>query len=158
MRSWKYYEIGDLFNIRYGNGFVLINLTEKKGGINFVARAENNNGVSSFVEKVIGIEPFKANNITVAVGGSVLSTFLQPKPFYTGFHILILEPKEKISNAAKLFLTTLIRREKYRFNYGRQANRSLKTLKIKLPAKNNQPDYPFMSNFILTLPFSSQVC
>ncbi|MDR3298312.1 MAG: restriction endonuclease subunit S [Candidatus Nomurabacteria bacterium] len=156
--GWKFYELGEFFNVKYGNGFELVNLVEGQNGVNYVARTEKNNGVAAFVDEPLDIEPFEANGITVAVGGSVLSTFLQPKPFYSGFHILILEPKEEINNFAKLFLTTLIRKEKYRYNYGRQANRTLKNLRIKLPIKNNKPDWDFMTNFIQTLPFSSQIC
>lgn len=156
--SWRYYELGELFTIGYGNSFELINLTETKHeGVLYISRTEKNNGVSAVVAKMPDVPPFKAGTITVAVSGSVLSTFLQTKPFYTGFHIMTLQPKEKMNNSTLLFVTNLIRREKYRFNYGRQANKSLKTLRIKLPTKAGRPDWDFMTQFIHTLPFSSQV-
>jgi type I restriction enzyme M protein len=53
----------------------------------------------------------------------------------------------------------LIRKEKYRFSYGRKwhlgrMNESL----IKLPVTDKgQPDYPFMENYIKTLPYSKQL-
>lgn len=156
--SWQYYGLGELFNIGYGNSLELINLMETKHkGVLYISRTEKNNGVSAIVSKIPDVPPFEAGTITVAVSGSVLSTFLQVKPFYTGFHIMTLQPKEKLNNSILLFITNLIRREKYRFNYGRQANKSLKTLKIKLPTKDNHPDWDFMTNFVQSLPFSSQV-
>lgn len=156
--NWQYYELGDLFNIGYGNSFELINLTETSHeGVLYISRTEKNNGVSAMVTKMLDVPPFEPGAITVAVSGSVLSTFLQSKPFYTGFHIMILQPKEKLNNSILLFIANLIRREKYRFNYGRQANKSLKTLKIKLPTTENRPDWDCMTNFIQTLPFSSQI-
>jgi hypothetical protein len=155
-QNWQFYELEQLFDIEYGNGLELINLSESKNGVNFVSRTENNNGVSAVVSEIIGIQP-SAPSITVAVGGSVLATFLQSKPFYSGYHIMVLNPKEKMNKSVLLFITTLIRLEKYRFNYGRQANRSLRTLKIKLPVKNSKPDFDFMTKIMQTLPFSSQI-
>jgi hypothetical protein len=156
--SWRYYELGELFTISYGNSFELINLTETKHeGVLYISRTEKNNGVSAVVAKMPDVPPFEAGTITVAVSGSVLSTFLQTKPFYTGFHIMTLQPKEKVNNSILLFITSLIRREKYRFNYGRQANKSLKTLRIKLPTRDGRPDWDLMTQLVQTLPFSSQV-
>ena len=155
--DWQYYELGDLFTISYGNSFELINLVEtKQSGVVYISRTEKNNGASATVAALPDIEPFAPGAITVAVSGSVLSTFLQTKPFYTGFHIMVLRPKEPLSKSALLFITTLIRREKYRFNYGRQANKSLKALKIRLPTVAGCPDWATMTAFMQTLPFSSQ--
>jgi len=101
--------------------------------INFVSRTEKNNGISSFVLKVVDIEPNPANTITVAVGGSVLATFLQPEQYYTGFHILVLSPKKEMQTDELLFYTMCIRKNKYKYNYGRQANKTLKN--IQVPSK-----------------------
>ena len=160
--NWKYYEIGNLFDVKYGTNLELINFesiddNKSNSSIPFVSRTENNNGISAFVTKQFDVTPNPANTISIAGGGSVLATFLQTEEYYSGRDIYYLKPKEKLNNAVLLFITTLIRREKYRFNYGRQANRSLKSLKIKLPTKNGKPDWEFMTDFVRTLPFSSQV-
>lgn len=130
-------KLSEIFNIRYGNSLELNRLetSEEEDGVNFVSRTAKNNGVSAIVNKNEKIKPFSEGLITVAVGGSVLETFLQPKPFYTGYHVMVLEPKKKLTDIQKLFYCTCIRKNKYRYNYGRQANRTLKDIEIpkKIP-------------------------
>lgn len=122
--------VSELFDIYQGNGFELINMGIDKGSdINFVARTGENNGVVAKVAKT-DKEPFQAGLITVAVGGSVLSSFVQNKPFYTGFHVLVLKPKKEMSLEEKLFYCHAIKMNAYRYNYGRQANRTLKNINL----------------------------
>src|SRR3989338_61288 len=129
-----------LFDIKYGNGFELINLEQcgknDLNAVNFVSRTEKNNGISAFVKRIDEIEPNQAYTITVAVGGSVLATFLQPQQYYTGFHVLILAPKNKMNKIELLFYAMCIRTNKYKYNYGRQANKTLKD--ILVPAQMPQ--------------------
>lgn len=126
--------IHKLFDIKYGNSLELTNLEQCKeshpNSINFVSRTEKNNGISAFVLKVEGVKPNPANTITVAVSGSVLATFLQPEPYYTGFHVLILNPRKKMRTDELLFYTMCIRKNKYKYNYGRQANKTLKDILV----------------------------
>ena len=130
----KLVKISDLFNIMYGNSLELINLTQckssDKNGIPFVSRTEKNNGISAYVENEPSIETNPAHSLSVAAGGSVLSTFYQPFPFYTGFHVLILTPKKRMSKIEILFYAKCINANKYRYNYGRQANKTLKDVLI----------------------------
>ena len=69
----------------------------------------------------------------MAGGGSVLSTFYQPLPYYSGRDLYILIPKEKKSITEMLFYANCIRINKYKYNYGRQANKTLKD--ILIPSK-----------------------
>ena len=54
---------------------------------------------------------------------------------------------------------TLIRKEKYRFNYGRKwETERMKESLIKLPIdKNGNPDFEFMENYIKSLPYSANL-
>ncbi|MGB1284639.1 MAG: restriction endonuclease subunit S, partial [Polaribacter sp.] len=130
----NFVKISDLFNLNYGNSLELINLEKCKStdynSIPFVSRTEKNNGVSAYVYELIDIEPNPKHVLTVALGGSVLSTFYQPKEFYTGFHVLVLSPKNTMSVEEMLFYATCISSNKYKYSYGRQANRTLKDLLI----------------------------
>ncbi|HLD30799.1 MAG TPA: restriction endonuclease subunit S [Patescibacteria group bacterium] len=130
----KLVKVSDLFTIKYGNSLELINLVQckstDKNSVPFVSRTENNNGISAFVEEELDVDKNPAHTLTVAVGGSVLSTFYQPLPFYTGFHVLVLEPKKEISVVEMLFYAKCISSNKYKYNYGRQANRTLKNILI----------------------------
>ncbi|MBW1616930.1 MAG: restriction endonuclease subunit S [Deltaproteobacteria bacterium] len=127
-------KISELFNIRYGNSLELIHLIQSKSSdkssVPFVSRTEKNNGVSAYVEKEPGIETNPAHSLSVAVGGSVLSTFYQSFPFYTGFHVLVLTPKKETSETEMLFYAKCINANKYKYNYGRQANKTLKKIFI----------------------------
>lgn len=155
--EWKEFEIRDIFDIKYGINMELNDciISDDDNAINFVSRTEDNNGVSAKVELVEGKIPQKAGLITCAGGGSVLSTFLQEDPFYSGRDLYLLKAKNNISRYAKLFVITIIKKNKYKYNYGRQANITLPYIKIKLPVtKEGKPDYVFMENYIKHLPYS----
>ncbi len=137
----KLTKISDLFTIKYGSNLELINLEQCKStdrnSIPFVSRTEKNNGVSAFVEEELDVEKEASHTLTVAVGGSVLSTFYQPIPFYTGFHVLVLAPKIKMTIEEMLFYAKCISLNKYKYSYGRQANKTLKDVLIpRIPPKS----------------------
>lgn len=134
-------KISDLFEITYGVNLELVNMLEcdinNPNSIPFVSRTENNNGVSAYVEEEIGIETNPAHTLSVAGGGSVLSTFYQSKPYYSGRDLYYLTPKIKMSVVEMLFYAKCISFNKYRYSYGRQANKTLKDLLIpnQIPPK-----------------------
>jgi hypothetical protein len=126
--------ISTLFNVAYGTNLELINLEQcnpwDQEAIYFVSRTENNNGVSAIVKKIEGLHPNPAHTLSVAGGGSVLSTFYQPLPYYSGRDLYILQPKKAYSREEMLFFAYCIELNKYKYNYGRQANKTLKDLII----------------------------
>jgi len=124
-------KVKDLFELRQGNGFELMHIGKaEKSGINFISRTSQNNGVVAQVEKIKTTEPFEAGNITVSLGGSVLSAFVQLKPFYTAFHMMVLEPKIEMTLSEKLYYCMCIKANAYRYSYGRQANKTLKDIAL----------------------------
>lgn len=153
VKEWKEFKLGDLFTTQYGVNLELVNctLSSSNEAVNFVARTTENNGVVAQVEVIEGIEPQKAGSITCASGGSVLSTFVQTKDFYSGRDLYLLIPNEEISLEAKLFCCTVITQNKYRYNYGRQANKTLKDLLLKLPSNGDKPDWKYMEQYIKEL-------
>src|SRR5690606_34756003 len=95
---------------------------------------------SARVKPVKNKEPHPARVLTCAVGSSsVLSTFVQPSPFYTGRDVYILIPKEEMTLQEKLFYCMCIKSNAYRYYFGRQANKTLKD--IELPDK--VPDWVY---------------
>jgi restriction endonuclease S subunit len=136
-------KIKDLFTLKNGNGFELIHMDcDKNPDINFISRSAQNNGVVGKVNAIDDIKPFPAGCISVALGGSVLSSFVQVKPFYTAFHIMVMIPKVKMSLHEKLFYCLTIKKNAFRYGYGRQANKTLKD--IELP--DMIPDWVFKTN------------
>lgn len=152
----KLFKLSDLFNIKYGVNLELCNCEEcdknDSDAVNFVSRTSMNNGVSGYVKKINDLEPQPSGLITLAGGGSVLSTFLQTEPFYSGRDLYTLESKTSISNECKLYLITLIKTNRYRYAYGRQANKTFPELEIELPIVDNDvPNWQFMENYIKSL-------
>lgn len=175
VKSWEEFTIKDLFHVKYGVNLELNKCTEIDKGINFVSRTSENNGVSTRIAAIEDVIPQKAGLITVAGGGSVLSTFLQNEPFYSGRDLYTLEPKKEIPDEVKLFIITIIERNKYKYNYGRQANKTLPDLVLKLPIKRKSdgtpiiddtktysdqgyiPDWNFMQTYIASIPYGDRI-
>ncbi|MCM1302639.1 MAG: restriction endonuclease subunit S [Lachnospiraceae bacterium] len=158
--SWKEYTIGELFILHQGNGYELMRMEEdRKSNINFISRTSKNNGVVAKVKKT-GEQPFPKGLISVALGGSVLSSFVQDEPFYTAYHVMVLEPKEeyKMSSLTKMFICTQLEANKYKYSYGRQANRTLKDIIVRLPMKKDkQPDFEWIDVFMRSLNYSKAI-
>ncbi len=155
-RDWAEFKVSDLFNVKYGVNLELNACIESDkieiDSVNFVARTAENNGVSARVMTIDGVEQQKKGLISVASGGSVLSTFLQNEPFYSGRDLYTLDSKDNISDEAKMFIITIIEQNKYKYSYGRQANKTLPDLLLKLPINDNgKPDYIFMEDYIKSL-------
>ena len=123
--------VADLFTIKYGNSYELSNLKLDKNGINLVSRTTQNNGVSAKVART-NDEPFAAGCISVALGsqGGVLESSVQIEPFYTARDVAVLTAKCSMSLEEKLFYCLAIKLHKFRYNFGRQANRTLGSLKL----------------------------
>jgi len=173
INEWKPFIIEKIFTVKYGVNLELSNcdetLNNNEIGIKFVSRTESNNGVSATVKSIEGVTPQKEGLITVAGGGSVLSTFIQPEPFYSGRDLYTLEAKDTISFEAKMFIITIIKANKYKYSYGRQANKTLPYIELMLPVQRNKnnipiidanhkysdegfvPDWQFMENYIKSL-------
>lgn len=131
----KLIPISGLFEVVYGVNLELNRLTRDSNGLNFVSRSAKNNGVTGKVAPIPDLNPIEAGVLTVAGGGSVLETFVQLEPFYSGRDLYYLRPLVKMSIEQKLYYCMCIRANKYRFNYGRQANRTLKDIPIPVIAE-----------------------
>lgn len=126
-------QLNELFYVTYGNKLDLNKLAAlplKSGGVNFVGRSSQNNGVSSSVAPIQNLEPYEEGLITVALGGSkLLSAFVQENPFYTAQNVAVLRPKQPMMFKQKLFMCLAIRHNRFRYSaFGREANRTLRTL------------------------------
>jgi hypothetical protein len=131
----KLVKLSQLFYVKYGVNLELYSLDESKERVDgiyipFVSRTENNNGVSAFVKYTTEIKPIPAGTLTVAAGGSVLSTFLQPHEYYSGRDLYFLTPKQNMSERELIYYAICIKKNKYKYNYGRQANKTLKDLLV----------------------------
>lgn len=134
--------VSELFDVRYGHSLELNRQTQtsQNKGIAFVSRKMGDNGISAYVESVSGIEPSPAGILTSALGGNgVLSTFLQETPFYSGRDVAHLTPLKELSKQQMLYYCVCIKSNRFRYSYGRQANRTLK--EILIPELHEIPDW-----------------
>lgn len=127
-------KLSEIFNSWYGVNLELINCQEATNGIPFVARTNDNNGIVARVSKMKGITPNPPHTLSLAAGGSVLSCYYQDEEYYSGRDLFILSPWEPMSKKEMLLYSYIIQQNKYKYNYGRQANKTFKD--ILLPELN----------------------
>ena len=155
-RKWLPFTYDDkhLFEIKKGKR--ITNEEMKEGTTPCIRPIDKNNGIFKYID----IKPnHDGNTITVNYNGSVGEAFYQPKPHFSLDDINVLYPRSKLNVYIAMFLTTLIRSEKYRFSYGRKwhLERMNKSI-IKLPVDgNDNPDWQFMEEYIKSLPYSSNL-
>lgn len=164
--EWKFFLLKDICKITMGNKMDATAMTTDNPKYNFVGRSADNNGVAMKVDAVYAdngklIEPYSAGCITVALGGSLGSTYLQKEPFYTSQNVSVLEFSKEVSDFSKLFLCTLIHNEslyKY-FPFGRELNTHIRTdFGFTLPVNSDgNPDWQFMENYIKALPYGDRL-
>jgi Type I restriction modification DNA specificity domain len=126
-------KLSDIFDIKNSKSLELINCEEDIWGVPFISRTSEMNGMVARVKILDEVDPMEWHAITVALGGSVLWSFYQSEPFYTSFHIACLYPKYQFSNQEMLYYCTIIEANKYRYSYGRQANKTLKDILVPSP-------------------------
>lgn len=153
--KWKYFSLGELFEVKKGKRLTKANMIP--GTTPFVGAIDSNNGVSTY----IGQDPiFEGNTITVNYDGNgVAEAYYQPVPYWALDSVNVLYPNFELTPSIAIFLVTIIRKEKFRFNYGRKWHmQRMKESKIKLPIANSgEPDWLYMENYIKSLPYSDVV-
>lgn len=164
-QDWQSFNLNTIFDISYGNKLDRCQMEEMQDGIAFVTRTATNNGIGTYVDKLPNIEPYPAHCLSIALGGSIGSTFLQTRPFYTSQNVAVLQPKERLSDGVLLMIATLIEKECHvKFvAFGRELNKHIKNnIFIKLPAIQKAdgtytPDWQFMEDYIKSLPYSKNI-
>jgi len=131
--------VDDLFTVTYGVNLEFCKMAPDKNGIPFISRRSKNNGMAGRVKLISGIEPITAGTISVSCGGSVMESFLQKEPYYSGRDICYLTSRISMSDTQKLFYTIVLHSNKYRYSFGRQANKTLPM--ISIPAPEEIPDW-----------------
>ncbi|MGD2198752.1 restriction endonuclease subunit S [Lysinibacillus fusiformis] len=152
-----------IFKVEYGTDLELNKLKIDATGINFVSRTRKNNGVSAKVRKVEGINPNPSGTISVALGSSsVLFAFLQDEPYYSGRDLAYLKPKFELTKQQLLFYCMCITKNRFRYNYGRQANKTIKTLLIpsisSIPEWVNKHEIKNLDSYKLPFSVEKKMC
>lgn len=178
LSSWKFFLLKDICRITMGNKLDYTAMSTENPTVNFIGRSAENEGVMGKVDVIADVVPYKAGSISVALGGSLGSSYVQTEDFYTSQNVSVLEFEDCVSIHAKLFITTCIMfesRYKY-FPFGRELNTHIKTdfgfiLPIKRDSKEMPiidethtyspegyiPDWEYMDRYIKTLPYSDRI-
>ncbi len=156
--EWNYFRYSDVFDIERG---FYNKRPEISGKLNFVSASRENNGVTDKISEKVVTKIYEGNCINVVNNGESTSYAFYQKDHFTCSHdVNLLRLKDfELNVFIAMFLIILIKKEKFRFNYGRKwrYERMGKT-KIKLPVnKEKEPDWDFMENYIKSLKFSSSL-
>ncbi len=152
--EWKPFHLYDIFYIDSGTKMDKVAMKFNNPTIDFVGRSGINNGVTAIVDEVDGYKPYKAGNLTLALGGAYLgSCFVQEKSFYTSQNVIVLIPKCKMSMNVKQFICSVIFKEgnMHYKAFNDELNRHIKTdFTIMLPINKvtGEPDYEYMDKYM----------
>lgn len=156
VEEWKEFRLDELFDIEVGKGPSSKFANKNAGNTPFVSATENNNGVTNFTS----YEPtHERNTITVSRNGSIGESFYQPVPFCATADVAVLNPRFNNNQYISLFIATILKQEKYKYNYGRKWNlKRMKETIIRLPSTpEGNPDWEWMEKYMKTLRWSRGV-
>ena len=130
--------LDEIFDVWYGVNLEVVNCEVVEKDVPFVSRQSVNNGIVCHVKRMPNVKPNPANTLSIAVSGSVLSTFYHDYEYYSGRDVYVAKPKLPLTKAEMLYYCCVIEHNKYRYNYGRGANRTFKELLV--PSYEEIPD------------------
>jgi len=158
--KFKDFKLSDLFTtIERGKCGSAEKLLEKGNDISYVGAKKEENG---FMYTVVRDEKYVTRgNCIVFIGdgqGSVGYSTYQENDFI-GSTTLSMGRNSHLNKYNALFVITLLDKERFKYSFGRKWNgEKLKNTKIKLPTNNEGvPDWPFMENYIKSLPYSASL-
>jgi len=124
-----------------------------EGEYPYVTTQATNNGIEGFYDY------YTEDGEVITFDSAVIGyCAYQPLPFSASDHVEKLIPKFPMNKYIAMFLVSVLNQEQYRYNYGRKCSQiRMKNIKIKLPAKNNIPDFVYMEKYIKSLPYSNSL-
>ena len=153
--GWRRFHLYDesLFDIDMGPKLDRVKMTQASPDVNFVGRANTNNGITAQVDSIAGITPYEAGNMTLSLGGEYLgSCFVQPERFYTSQNVVVLIPRWDMPFGVKQFIATMIFRESrlYYKAFIDELNRHIKTdFSFYLPVDaSGKPNWAYMDEYM----------
>jgi hypothetical protein len=136
-----------LFDCKRGKR--LIKHHQVSGDIPYISSTKENNGVDNFIDPPSKMTIY-SNCLTLNNSGSVGYCFYQKDPFVASDHVTVLKLKNKeMTRNIALFFIPIIETIKHKFNFAKEiSDTRIAQEIIKIPVKNNEPDFAYMENYI----------
>jgi len=161
--KWKRFHLYDnnLFTIDMGTKLDKAKMTSINPTINFIGRANSNNGITAFVDAIDNLPAYKPGLLTLSLEGEYLgSCFVQPKLFYTSQNVVVLIPKWNMPFTIKQFIATMIFKESrtYYKAFSNELNRHIKKdFSFYLPTtESGTPNWSYMNNYMKKIFFNTK--
>lgn len=141
--EWKEFYLGKLFDIRKGKRLTAAD--QEDGNNNYIGAIDSNNGVTNH----IGQAPIhEGNTISLSYNGSVGEAFYQFEPYWATDDVNALYSYyDDFNQYIGLFIATVLRKEKYKFSYGRKWTlENMNVSIIKLPIQHNADGTPYIDS------------
>lgn len=141
--EWKEFYLGKLFDIRKGKRLTAAD--QEDGNNNYIGAIDSNNGVANH----IGQAPIhEGNTISLSYNGSVGEAFYQFEPYWATDDVNALYSYyDDFNQYIGLFIATVLRKEKYKFSYGRKWTlENMNMSIIKLPIQHNADGTPYIDS------------
>lgn len=153
--EWKDFCVGGLFSsiykvASYHDDELTRGSAHDESTIAYVTRTDQDNGVKSLVRgaSLTNVESGNA----IVIGDTTSTISYQPSPFVAGEHIIAARA-DWLNKYTGLFITCLMRQERYRYSYGRAYKLDLiRNTKLKLPVTTDgKPDWHWIESYVDSL-------
>lgn len=150
--QWSEFVLKDFFEPERGKR--LKKEDRISGTIPLVTAGEGNLGVKEFISNVE--QKIYSNRITIDM---FCNSYTHVNSFCCDDNIITLKPKVAIGKYEMLFISAMIEKDKYRYQYGRQYRmKNFNKHTIKLPSNDGKiPDWNFMKDYIKSLRYSEYI-
>lgn len=151
----KTIKLSELFNIDKPTTLIYSKCIPDKNGINYISSKGENNGVVGKIQKIPNRKIYNAGCITVPLKGTVLEAHLQVEKCYVAHQIAVLTPKKEMTDNEKLYYCECIKANKFKYSYGRQADKTLPDLLV--PNRSEIPAWVYTTQAPDIEPYRDQI-
>lgn len=140
--------ISDLFDVVIGKTIDGNKAQRNENGTPYITRKATRNGFEFMIdgekEKL-----YSGKLPVITIGNETSKPFVQEFHFFTGTKVNICIPKLDLNRNHLLYIKTMIENATKMFSYSYTINSTrLKSLKILLPIKGEEPDWDYMNTYI----------
>lgn len=158
MDGWKEYKLTDIFetleSCKCSKASDLI-----EGNDVFYLGAKKDD--ACVIKKVVAVPELitKGNCIAFICDGDGSVGYSNYIPFkeFIGTTNLTVGYNDNINRYNAMFLVAVLDLQRSKYSFGRKYKRNLSSTKIKLPTKDNKPDWLFMENYIKSITYGDRI-